>query len=206
MRNITIGRGRECDVRLEDSTDMVSRRQAVIKVSPMGKMEIFDTSANGTYVNGEKIEKPDGKPVKRGDNVNFAHVVDLDWSKVKDPYRPIKVTVVAVLASAVVAALLYFMLADKIAEMGKEPAPAPTVVIPQEDTIVPPPAQELPPVFDKGAIPDVSDHGKRNSSQRGSKGSSADLVKDAVSPQPAPKAEETPVVNDPSVDQHLHDK
>lgn len=87
MKKITIGRGRECDIRLSDTTDKVSRRQAVITVSPTGKMKIYDTSANGTYVNGEKVEKPIGKPIKRGDNINFAHLEDLDWEKVKNPYK-----------------------------------------------------------------------------------------------------------------------
>lgn len=87
MRKITIGRGRECDVRIDDQTDSVSRRHAVITVSPVGKMKIYDTSSNGTYVNGEKVEKPEGKPVKRGDTVNFARMVDLDWDTVKNPYK-----------------------------------------------------------------------------------------------------------------------
>lgn len=86
MKKITIGRGRECDIRLSDSTDKVSRRQAVITISPFGKMIIYDTSANGTYVNGEKLEKPNGRIIKRGDNVNFAHMIDLDWNSVKNPY------------------------------------------------------------------------------------------------------------------------
>lgn len=108
MKKITIGRGRECDIKLPDTTDKVSRRQAVITITPLGKMMIYDTSANGTYVNGEKIEKPAGKPIKRGDNVNFAHMVDLDWSKVKNPYKKrfITLAVFLITAGAVVAAYL----------------------------------------------------------------------------------------------------
>lgn len=87
MKKITIGRGRECDLRLSDSTDRISRRQAIITFSPLGKMMIYDTSSNGTFVNGEPVVKPEGKPIKRGDNVNFAHLADLDWNLVKNPYR-----------------------------------------------------------------------------------------------------------------------
>lgn len=87
MKKITIGRGRECDIRISDSTDRISRRQAIITFSPLGKMMIYDTSYNGTFVNGEPVVKPEGKPVKRGDNVNFARLADLDWSLVKNPYR-----------------------------------------------------------------------------------------------------------------------
>lgn len=86
MKKITIGRGRECDIRLSDQSDKVSRRQAVITFTPFGRMTIYDTSANGTFVNGERVEKPDGKSIKRGDSVNFAHAVELDWSQVKNPY------------------------------------------------------------------------------------------------------------------------
>lgn len=116
MKRITIGRGRECDIRLEDSSDMVSRRQAVITVTPTGKMEIYDTSSNGTFVNGEKVEKPAGKPIKRGDQVNFAHVVDLDWSKVKDPYKSMKITIVVILAAVIVVCALFFIFADKFTQ------------------------------------------------------------------------------------------
>lgn len=104
MKKITIGRGRECDIRLSDSTDKVSRRQAVITVSPSGKMFIYDTSANGTYVNGEKVVKPEPLPVRRGDNVNFAHTVDLDWSQVKNPYRRMWGMLIAFIVAVIVIA------------------------------------------------------------------------------------------------------
>lgn len=112
MKKITIGRGRECDIRLDDSTDMVSRRQAVITVSPTGKMEIYDTSSNGTFVNGEKVEKPNGKPIKRGDQINFAHVVDLDWDQVKDPYKSMKISLFIGLVAVVIIVVLFFAFAD----------------------------------------------------------------------------------------------
>lgn len=112
MKKITIGRGRECDIRLDDSTDMVSRRQAVITVSLTGKMEIYDTSSNGTFVNGEKVEKPNGKPIKRGDQINFAHVVDLDWDQVKDPYKSIKISLLLGSVSVLVIVVLFFAFAD----------------------------------------------------------------------------------------------
>lgn len=134
MKRITIGRGRECDIRLEDSSDMVSRRQAVITVTPTGKMEIYDTSSNGTFVNGEKVEKPAGKPIKRGDQVNFAHVVDLDWSKVKDPYKSMKITIVVILAAVIVVCALFFIFADKLAQ--KEDA-VQTETVAKPDSVAP---------------------------------------------------------------------
>lgn len=116
MKRITIGRGRECDIRLEDSTDMVSRRQAVITVSPTGRMMIYDTSSNGTFVNGEKVEKPDGKVIKRGDQINFARVVDLDWSQVRDPYRTMKISLAVIFLAAVAVATLFIVFADIIGQ------------------------------------------------------------------------------------------
>lgn len=116
MKKITIGRGRECDVRIDDSSDKVSRRQATIKVNFFGKMEIYDLGANGTFVNGKKVEKPNPLPVKRGDQVNFAHIVDLDWSKVRNPYKGMKI---ALLISIIVIAALcvvWFLFSDTIIE------------------------------------------------------------------------------------------
>lgn len=114
MKKITIGRGRECDIRLSDSTDKVSRRQAVITITPFGKMMIYDTSANGTFVNGEQIQKPEGKPIKRGDNVNFAHMIDLDWSLVKNPYKKSLITVAICAVIIVVLGVAFALWGDKI--------------------------------------------------------------------------------------------
>lgn len=147
MKKITIGRGRECDIRLDDASDLVSRRQAVIRVSLSGKMEIFDLSSNGTFVNGEKVQKPNGMPIKRGDQINFAHVVDLDWNRVKDPYRKSKMTALFVtLAVAVVA--VGFIFFDQIFPPRQNESTAEVAeVVQQEDTIPMPERQELGPEY-----------------------------------------------------------
>jgi len=108
MRNIVIGRGRDCDIRLKDKTDSVSRRQAVIKFSLTGKMVIYDTSSNGTFVNGERIKKPSPYPLKKGDVVNFAHVEDLNWDDVHDPYKTIKIVLTSTLVLTIVAVAFVF--------------------------------------------------------------------------------------------------
>ncbi len=110
MKKITIGRGRECDIRLDDKTDSVSRKHAIICVPFFGKMRIYDLSSNGTFVNGKKVEKPDPLPVKKGDNVNFAHLVDLDWNKFHNPYRVLRITLIAVIILLAAAAATYFTL------------------------------------------------------------------------------------------------
>lgn len=129
MKKITIGRGRECDVRLSDSTDKVSRRQAVITFSPTGKMMIYDTSSNGTFVNGERVEKPAGKPIKRGDNVNFAHLVDLDWDTVKNPYKPVWIWTSSILVVIIAAFIVcWFWGAAIMGNFSSSNTPATTVV------------------------------------------------------------------------------
>lgn len=139
MRKITIGRGRECDIRLKDDTDTVSRKHAVLAVWPSGKMLIYDLSSNGTSVNGVKVEKPNGYRVRRGDRVNFANLVDLDWSQVKNPYRTVNrilVGLVVLVVCAVVAVLCIPSLRDAViparenpeVNLDTEPAAAETAV------------------------------------------------------------------------------
>lgn len=82
MKAYSIGRESSCDIVLSDSTDIVSRRHAVLNVYPSGKMFIIDQSRNGTYVNGIKISSNVPVPVTRKDMISFAHVVKLDWSLV----------------------------------------------------------------------------------------------------------------------------
>ena len=56
MKKLTIGRNNACDIIIPDTTDLVSRKQAVLTYSFWGKMVLYDTSNNGTYVNGQKLE------------------------------------------------------------------------------------------------------------------------------------------------------
>lgn len=91
MKKIIIGRNNACDIIIPDTSDLVSRKQAVLAFSLWGKMLLFDTSNNGTYVNGQKIESGKAVSVTRKDQINFAKVADLDWNDVKDPYRKLKV-------------------------------------------------------------------------------------------------------------------
>lgn len=82
MKVYTIGREEGCDIVINDNTDVISRRHAVINVSPSGKMTIVDYSHNGTYVNGIRIAQNVPVPVTRKDNISFSHVARLDWSQI----------------------------------------------------------------------------------------------------------------------------
>ncbi len=119
MKKIFIGRGADNQVRIKDDSDKVSRRQAVIEVSFLGKMRIHDTSTNGTFVNGKPVEKPNGTPVKRGDKVDLAHVTNLDWSLVRDPYKGLKIAIGVFLIVLIGLAAIYFIYADTLFDSGK---------------------------------------------------------------------------------------
>ncbi len=107
MKKIIIGRNNNCHVVIPDTSDLVSRKQAVLTVTFWGKMVIYDTSNNGTYVNGSRLENGKGVRVTRKDKVSFARVADLDWKDVRDPYRTLKLILVigAVVAIVLGAAL-----------------------------------------------------------------------------------------------------
>jgi len=82
IKAYSIGRETGCDIVINDSTDVISRRHAILNVSSNGKMTITDQSHNGTYVNGIRISPNVPVPVTRKDNVSFAHVARLDWNQV----------------------------------------------------------------------------------------------------------------------------
>lgn len=82
MKVYSIGREAGCDIVINDHSDVVSRRHAVLNVYASGKMTIVDQSQNGTYVNGIRISSNVPVPVTRKDKVSFAHVARLDWNMV----------------------------------------------------------------------------------------------------------------------------
>ena len=82
MKTYSIGRDLNCDIVINDSTDVISRRHALLNVMPSGKMTIIDQSSNGTYVNGIRISPNVPFPVTRKDIVSLAHVSKLDWSMI----------------------------------------------------------------------------------------------------------------------------
>ena len=122
MKQLTIGRNNACDIIIPDTSDLVSRKQAVLSFSFWGKMVLYDTSNNGTYVNGQRLDNGKGIQVTRTDNVNFARIADLDWDEVKDPYRKSKITlVISILAILVVSVLLLLW----IPQLTKDDNPVP---------------------------------------------------------------------------------
>ncbi|MGM9698778.1 MAG: FHA domain-containing protein [Prevotella sp.] len=102
MKVYSIGREIGCDIIIDDNTDIISRRHAVLNVSPSGKMTIIDQSQNGTYVNGIRISSNVPVPVTRKDNVSFAHVAPLNWDRIPNQ----RAMIVRYAAIAIVALLV----------------------------------------------------------------------------------------------------
>lgn len=104
MKVITIGRDDSCDILLDDPN--ISRRHAVLRLHPTGRIEIIDYSRNGTSVNGVRLGSEKLTRVTRKDSITFAGVKSLDWSKIPDPSRPLRMAVIigcVVVAIAVLA-------------------------------------------------------------------------------------------------------
>lgn len=139
-RVYTIGRDPSCDIVISDSTDVVSRVHATLKVKGHGKFVLVDQGRNGTYVNGIRMSPNEEIPVTRKDAVSFAHVADLDWNQVpKEKSKRLMWGIVAVVCLAGIGAALFFVLRPGC---GETPQPsqemAPAVAVP--DTVV----RELP--------------------------------------------------------------
>ncbi len=123
MKVYSIGRDTECDIVINDSSDVISRRHAVISVANNGKLTITDTSFNGTYVNGIRISPNVPVPVTRKDSVTFAHVAKLDWKLIPKPILmrwllPGGVAAGIVVVASVVCAICFS--GDKSSHAGKE--------------------------------------------------------------------------------------
>ena len=127
MKVYSIGREVGCDIVINDSTDVISRRHATLNVSPSGKMTIVDLSHNGTYVNGIRISQNVPVPVTRKDNISFAHVARLDWKLIPNTSGIIKRWIlIGVLALLVIIGLIFGIsaLTSNSKTSGDQPAPA----------------------------------------------------------------------------------
>lgn len=104
MTIITIGRGPENKILIDEPE--ISRLHAMVKVDSFGKLWIIDKSSNGTYINGIKIARDVSVPVSRKDDVSFAKVRHLDWTRIPDPAKKIKIGALAVLGLIALVAIL----------------------------------------------------------------------------------------------------
>ena len=84
--NIKIGRDLDSDILLSHAK--ASRNHALLTISAFGKMTLTDLSANGTSVNGSRLQQGLAYVVTREDEVTFADGTEyLDWSTVPNRRR-----------------------------------------------------------------------------------------------------------------------
>jgi pSer/pThr/pTyr-binding forkhead associated (FHA) protein len=107
MKTLSIGRDTNCDIVINDSTDVISRRHALLNVTPSGKMTIIDQSSNGTYVNGIRISQNVPVPVTRKDIISFAHVAKLDWNFVPKSNQWMKYAIGGFVALIVIVCIIF---------------------------------------------------------------------------------------------------
>ena len=134
--NITIGRETGNTIVLNDPTDVTSRQHAVLTVMPSGKMTITDTSANGTYINGQRISSNVPVPVTRKDTVSFAHQISLDWKQVPKAGLWLKYLVVGLGVAAVASLIAIFWPKLFPPEPVNPDTPKPPVEVVSSDCII----------------------------------------------------------------------
>lgn len=120
----TIGRDPSCDIVIADPTDVVSRVHASLKVRGGGGYILVDQGRNGTYVNGIKMSPNEEIPVSRKDVISFAHIAELDWNQIpKEKSKGLLWGIIAFIAVAVGAIILFFMLKPKQQPLSEEIQP-----------------------------------------------------------------------------------
>ncbi|MBS7352417.1 MAG: FHA domain-containing protein [Muribaculaceae bacterium] len=127
MKTYSIGRDINCDIVIDDSTDVISRRHALLNITPSGKMTIIDQSSNGTYVNGIRISQNVPVPITKKDTISFAHVAVLDWKRVPSQgVSPMKIIIFSIIGVIVTAAIAFgaFYMLKPGAGSGPGPIPA----------------------------------------------------------------------------------
>lgn len=96
-----VGRWNEADIVINDESDQVSRRHAIVTRSLWGKIRLRDISANGTYLNGERLAPDREVTAHRSDKVSLAQVWDFDLRAVPDPYKGLRILLIASLLALV---------------------------------------------------------------------------------------------------------
>ena len=124
MKVYSIGRDAACNIVIDDNSDIISRRHAILNVAPSGKMTIVDQSHNGTYVNGIRISPNVPVPVTRKDNISFAHVARLDWNQIPNTSGAIvRWSIIGVIAVLLVASGAWGFFTWFGSESPEEPVP-----------------------------------------------------------------------------------
>ena len=149
MKSIySIGRDPSSDICVADTTMMVSRAHAVLRVKNNGQYTISDQSTNGTYVNGMRISSGVEVPVSRKDTINFAHVADLDWSIIPNPRNKLLIILGSVIGGLLLLGAIFFGMYSIVKKMNQPETP----VITTPPPVVNEPAQPAAPPDNEGKI------------------------------------------------------
>lgn len=107
-----IGREADCDIVLWNDSAEISRHHAQIRIDKKGKYWLMDTSLNGTYLNGMRLQSNQEVIVTRKDVITFAQQDCLDWNLIpKQSKKGLWITLgvfAALLIIACVFAALYW--------------------------------------------------------------------------------------------------
>lgn len=180
--NIKIGRDLDSDILLSDAK--ASRNHALLTISRFGKMTLTDLSANGTWVNGTRLEPDVAYIVTRRDYVSFADDAEyLDWSVVPNRRRKVvlwsSLSAVLFLLVALCLGIYYFSYEEPV------PTPVPDEYYPAPDSLIEDKAVED---SDSIAAPEAEDAAETDEAAPDEKGAAPAAAPAAPAAKSAPAA------------------
>ena len=145
----TIGRESNSDIILWNEES--SRCHAQIRIDQKGKLWLMDMSTNGTYLNGMRISPNYEVEVSRKDEILFAGVEALDWSRIPKQKNKLlwiilPISIVVLIAIAVV--LCCVLIPKGNTESEGEVTPIATEVPEQPETVNSPEVSDTPAEVD----------------------------------------------------------
>lgn len=194
MKVYSIGREIGCDIIIDDNTDIISRRHAVLNVSPSGKMTIIDQSQNGTYVNGIRISSNVPVPVTRKDNVSFAHVAPLNWDRIPNQRAMIiRYAAIAIVALIVViGGVAWFNSDGGGTESNPQPAPVDSLTMKKNSEELEKREKEVADSLKKKAQDSIQNANKKKANTKKSDNKKPAEKKDTKKKETPKKSEEEP--------------
>lgn len=190
MKTLSIGRNQECDLTIDNSA--VSRRHALLRIHPSGKYDIISNGSNGTKVNGNEIASNVPYPIKRGDSVIFANAARLDWKRVPNPLKPLRIAVICVLAAICLGMAIWGITAlTGSSESGSDDVTEEQVDVCDATPAPAPPAEKLP---SKDFLNEQHD-GNEKQQQKSPSGSGKASKKPQKTKPAEPEPEESPIID-----------
>ena len=105
----TVGRADDCDIIIDDPSNITSGKHAVFRIDKNGNYTITDCSTNGTYVNGIKIEPNVEVPIRRTDKISFAHMVYFNWDLIPNYKKKTLILVLSLVTGIIVLSAIAFV-------------------------------------------------------------------------------------------------